>query len=137
MRSFMSNLVESVFVSMCFLIVTSQAKVHDVTGLTSLNTKLTEAGNDKLVVVYFHANWCGPCKTIKPQIVDLAEEVPDVEFFKVNVDENEDIAKEYQISNLPTFVFLKASKKVDQFSGANFDKLKSTVTTHRESPVKK
>ncbi|KAL1454228.1 hypothetical protein WDU94_010503 [Cyamophila willieti] len=136
MRSFISKLVDSVFISMCFLIVTSQAKVHDVTGLTSLNSKLAEAGNDKLVVVYFHAAWCGPCQGIKPKITGLADEVPDVEFFKVDVDENEDIAKEYQISNLPTFVFLKSSKKVDQFSGANFDKLKSTVTTHREQAVK-
>lgn len=52
-------------------------------------------------------------------------------FLKIDVDENEDIAQEYDISAMPTFVFIKNGNKVDSFSGASFDKLKQTVEQYK------
>ncbi|KOB68066.1 Thioredoxin [Operophtera brumata] len=49
----------------------------------------------------------------------------------VDVDECEDIATEYNINSMPTFVFVKNNKKVEEFSGANVDKLKNTILKHK------
>ncbi|XP_041985771.1 thioredoxin-2 [Aricia agestis] len=96
-----------------------------------LKTRLTEAG-DKLVVIDFMATWCGPCKMIGPKLEELAAEMADsLVVLKVDVDECEDIATEYNINAMPTFVFVKNSKMLEEFSGANIDKLKNTVLKHK------
>lgn len=93
-------------------------------------TKLTEAGSS-LVVVDFFAQWCGPCKVIAPKIEELAAEYPDVVFLKVDVDECEDIASDYEITAMPTFVFIKHKQKIDAFSGANADKVKQHIIKYK------
>ena len=55
---------------------------------------------------------CGPCKVIAPQIEAMSKEMADVVFLKVDVDENEDAAQEYNISAMPTFIFIKNQAKV-------------------------
>lgn len=54
-----------------------------------------------------------------------------VSFFQVDVDECEDIAVEYNISSMPTFVFIKRKETITSFSGANYDKLKALVLEHK------
>jgi thioredoxin 1 len=49
----------------------------------------------------------------------------------VDVDECEDIATEYNIQSMPTFVFVKSNKKLEEFSGANVDKLRQTILKHK------
>ena len=66
----------------------------------------------KLVVIDFFATWCGPCKMISPKIEAMAGEMSNVVFLKVDVDEAEDVAEEYNISAMPTFIFLKNGQKV-------------------------
>lgn len=105
------------------------SKVADA---NDLKAKLTDAGK-KLVVIDFYATWCGPCKMIAPKIEELSLELTDVVFLKVDVDECEDIAMEYDISSMPTFVFVKENKKVEQFSGANYDKLKASILALRNA----
>ncbi|XP_034254050.1 thioredoxin-2 [Thrips palmi] len=100
--------------------------VHHVKDQGDLEAKLTEAGSS-LVVIDFFATWCGPCKIIAPKLVELSAEYPDVVFLKVDVDENEDIATDYNISAMPTFVFIKNKQKVESFSGASYDLLKEKV----------
>ncbi|CAK1594820.1 unnamed protein product [Parnassius mnemosyne] len=96
-----------------------------------LKNKLAEAG-DKLVVIDFMATWCGPCKMIGPKLDEMANEMADsIVVLKVDVDECEDIATEYNINSMPTFVFVKSSKKLEEFSGANVDKLKNTILKHK------
>nr|CAH7746475.1 unnamed protein product [Callosobruchus chinensis] len=95
-----------------------------------LDTKLTDAG-DQLVVVDFFATWCGPCKMISPKLEELAKEYSNVIILKVDVDECEDVAMEYNISSMPTFVFIKNKSVVTTFSGANYDKLKQTVEQYK------
>lgn len=92
-----------------------------------LKNRLAEAG-DKLVVIDFMATWCGPCKMIGPKLDEMANEMSDcIVVLKVDVDECEDIATEYNINSMPTFVFVKNSKKIEEFSGANVDKLRNTI----------
>jgi len=91
---------------------------------------LADAG-DKLVVVDFTASWCGPCQRIAPIFAKLAEEMPDVVFVKVDVDDNEEVASECGISAMPTFQFYKSGAKVHEFSGASEDKIKEAIAKHK------
>ncbi|XP_065173155.1 thioredoxin-2 isoform X2 [Atheta coriaria] len=88
--------------------------------------KLASAG-DKLVVVDFFATWCGPCKMIAPKLEEMATTNPNIIVLKVDVDECEDLAQDYNIASMPTFLFIKAKEVVDQFSGANVDKLTAAI----------
>ena len=71
-----------------------------------------------LVFVDFYADWCGPCKMTSPIIEELANEVKEIKFVKVNVDENPDLASQYNIFSIPTFLIFKDGKVIHQFVGA-------------------
>lgn len=104
--------------------------VHEVKDMDDLQSKLEEAGSN-LVMIDFHATWCGPCKVIAPKIDEFSKEFNNIVFLKVDVDECEDIATEYDISAMPTFVFIKNKQKIESFSGANADKLKQLLVKHK------
>ena len=103
--------------------------VHQIKDMGDLQSHLTAAGG-KLVVIDFFATWCGPCKMISPKIEAMAGEMSNVVFLKVDVDEAEDVAQEYNISAMPTFIFLKNGQKVADLMGANADKLTELVNKH-------
>jgi thioredoxin 1 len=65
----------------------------------------------------FYADWCGPCKTQDPILEELVEDYPDIEFEKVNVDEEQDVANEYQVRSLPTVVVENDDGIVQRFVG--------------------
>ncbi len=65
----------------------------------------------------FYADWCGPCKTQDPILDELEADYADVEFAKVNVDEEQDIANQYQVRSLPTLVIENDDGIVDRFVG--------------------
>lgn len=77
----------------------------------NLEKIIAEAG-DKLIVIDFFAMWCGPCKMIAPKYEELSKENTNVIFLKVDVDDNEEIAVKYEISSMPTFVFIKNNQVV-------------------------
>ena len=91
-----------------------------------------EENKDKLVVIDFHAEWCGPCKMIGPKFEAMKDDFPAAVFAKVDVDENEDVAEEYDIQAMPTFLVFKSGSKVDSMTGANKDTLRSTIEKHYE-----
>lgn len=74
--------------------------------------------SDKLVVVDFYADWCMPCRFLSPILEKLSRQFKDVEFYKLNVDENQEIAFEYGISSIPTVLFFRKGKVVGGFVGA-------------------
>ncbi|MFB6269996.1 MAG: thioredoxin [Halobacterium sp.] len=66
----------------------------------------------------FYADWCGPCKTQDPILEDLEEDYGDsVTFEKIDVDENEDVANEYQVRSIPTVVIEDDDGVVERFVG--------------------
>ena len=70
------------------------------------------------VLVDFYADWCGPCKITSPIIDELANDIKDMRFIKVNVDKNPDLASKYSVFSIPTFIILKDGKPVSNFVGA-------------------
>ncbi|GAB0097584.1 Thioredoxin [Sergentomyia squamirostris] len=97
--------------------------VHIVKDTNDFDEQLEVAG-DRLVVVDFYAQWCGPCKMIAPKLEELSKTFAEkAVVLKVDVDECEDLAVRYNISSMPTFVFIKNKETVETFSGASEAKL--------------
>ena len=65
--------------------------------------------SSKKVVVDCYAPWCGPCKMMSPIIDELAEEESEVSFYKVNIDDNDEIVNEFGIMSIPTLLFFENS----------------------------
>ncbi|MBR6474433.1 MAG: thioredoxin [Lachnospiraceae bacterium] len=73
--------------------------------------------NDKPVFVDFYATWCGPCKMMEPIVEQVSEEVPEVDFVKIDVDDAEDLAISYGISSIPCMIFFKNGEEADRVIG--------------------
>ncbi|MCS7121577.1 MAG: thioredoxin [Archaeoglobaceae archaeon] len=73
---------------------------------------------EELVVVDFYADWCMPCRYLSPILEKLEKEFKEVKFYKLNVDEEKDLAFELGISSIPTVLFFKKGKVVGGFIGA-------------------
>lgn len=74
--------------------------------------------SDKLTVVDFFADWCGPCRKLSPILEEVEEELSGkVKFTKINTDENIESAKEYQVSGLPTLLLFKDGEVVERMVG--------------------
>ncbi len=71
-----------------------------------------------VVLVDFYAQWCGPCKMTGPILEQLAEEVENVKFTKVDVDQNQELSSRYQVFSIPTFFIFKDGQVINQFVGA-------------------
>ena len=82
-------------------------------------------GGDKIVVIDFWATWCGPCKMIGPVFEKISETKAGetLGFYKVDVDEQSQIAQEVGIRAMPTFIFFKNGEKVETVVGADLNKL--------------
>ncbi len=61
----------------------------------------------KTLLVDFFATWCGPCKMLAPVLEEVAPDYPDVEFVKVDVDDEPDLARRYGVSVIPTLFVIK------------------------------
>ena len=86
--------------------------------LTDANFQETVLDSDKLTVVDFWAEWCGPCRMITPIIEDVAKEYDgSVNVGKVNVDHNGDVSMKYQVRSIPTILLIKNGEIVDKHVG--------------------
>ena len=96
--------------------------------ITRGNTELLSIANqhrDDIILLDFHAVWCGPCKAIAPQLHKLTEEYKDstkrVVLCKVDVDTegNEDVCEAYKVSAMPTLVWISNMNMMERLEGAN------------------
>ena len=77
--------------------------------LTKANFNEKTNSQDKIVVVDFFATWCGPCKILAPVIEKAADELTNVQFYKVDIDEEMDLANQFKIMTVPPFSSSKAA----------------------------
>ena len=80
-------------------------------------SNFSDLTNHGLVLVDFFATWCGPCKMLSPVLEDLASDRSEVAIVKVDIDENENLAKSYGIMSVPTLMLFKDGQLIDQKVG--------------------
>ena len=73
---------------------------------------------DRLVVLDFWAEWCGPCRMLSPIVDEIAEEVQTIKVGKVNVDEQQDLAGKFGVMSIPTLILFKNGQPVNKSVGA-------------------
>ena len=105
--------------------------VRQITTREEFQEMLREEG-DKLVVVFFFAAWCNPCRKMTPEFEAMAseEKFGSVSFYSVDTNENVMTAEYYSVNVLPTFIMYRNGLKVERFSGADPQKLRAFVENH-------
>ncbi len=73
--------------------------------------------SDRPVLVDFNAGWCGPCKVLKPIIEELSEECTDVKFVSIDIDDEDELAEDYDVTSIPCLVLVKGGEEVARSIG--------------------
>ena len=74
--------------------------------------------SEKVVLLDFYADWCGPCRMVGPVIEEIAKEHPEILVGKINVDEEQELASAFSVMSIPTLVVMRDGKVVRQVAGA-------------------
>lgn len=86
--------------------------------ITAENFEQEVMKSERVVLLDFFATWCGPCRMVGPIIEEIAVEEPSVKVGKIDVDQEGDLASQFQIFSIPTLVVMKDGKVVQKATGA-------------------
>ena len=88
--------------------------VLEVTGATFEKEVLQ---SDRPVLADFYANWCGPCKMLRPILEEISDDRQDVKVVSINIDEEDELAEQFDVSAIPCVVLIKDGMEVDRSVG--------------------
>lgn len=77
------------------------------------------------VILDFYADWCGPCKKLGPLFSELSNQYTNITFIKIDTDNAEELAKKYEVSALPTVLFINDGDVISIIKGFDSNKIKS------------
>ncbi len=86
--------------------------------ITMNNFREEVLNSDRKVLLDFWAPWCGPCRMIGPVLEEIAAERPDVKVCKINVDQEMELAAQFQVASIPMLVVMEEGKIRNQAVGA-------------------
>lgn len=89
----------------------------DILKVTSENFEEEVLKSEKVVLVDFYADWCGPCKMLSPVMEKIAQENEDIKVVKINIDNQRDLALDYDVMSIPTVVAIKNGQEIDRLVG--------------------
>ena len=100
--------------------------------ITKDNFKTEVEEHQGLVVIDLYADWCGPCRMLAPILASLEGEYTDVKFCKINVDDEPELAKSFNVSSIPMIAFVKDNTFADLSVGlVPKDKLKAMIESNK------
>src|ERR671910_1781891 len=95
-----------------------ESKSENVIHVTSKSWETVVINSDMPVLVDFWAEWCGPCRIVGPIVEQLAQSLEGkVKVFKLNVDQNQEIAMKYNVQSIPSLVLFKNGKEIARTIG--------------------
>ena len=86
--------------------------------ITKDNFQETVLNSSKPTLLDFWPPWCGPCRAVVPLVEEIAGERSDIQVGKINVDEEQDLARQFRIMSIPTLMVIKDGKVVNKAIGA-------------------
>jgi thioredoxin 1 len=69
-------------------------------------------------VYYFTADWCGPCKKVRPIVEELSRDQSEVKFQIIDVDSEGELTRKFEVRSIPTFILIENGQEVNRFTGA-------------------
>lgn len=89
---------------------------------------------NKLQVLYFSAPWCGPCRMFGPAFNEVVAEFDDIDVRKINIDEDQEAARGYSVTSIPTVMLMKGNSILFRHSGViPKNHLKDLINLHKEN----
>ncbi len=86
--------------------------------ITNENFEQEVLKSDKPVLIDFWASWCGPCRMVSPVVEEISREHPEIKVGKVNVDEQQELARKYRIMSIPSLYVFKNGEVANKTVGA-------------------
>ena len=87
--------------------------------ITKNNFQEEVVNSEKLVLLDFWASWCVPCQMVAPVLDEIAKEHPEIKVGKVNVDEEQELAVQFQVMSIPTLLVMKNGEIINQAVGVH------------------